>query len=89
MARITFTANLQRHLTVPECSVQADSVGAALAQVFVQQPRLRGYLLDDQGRLRQHVAVFVDGRQIRDRERLSDTVSSDAEIYVVQALSGG
>lgn len=89
MARIAFTANLQRHLTVSESTVDADSVRAALEQIFVQQPQLRGYLLDDQGRLRQHVAIFVDGSQVRDRQRLSDAVSSDSEIYVVQALSGG
>ncbi len=89
MARIAFTANLQRHLDVPECQVSAATVQSALAQVFARQPRLQGYLLDDQGRLRQHVAIFVDGVQIRDRERLTDPVAEDSEIYVVQALSGG
>ena len=89
MVRVAFTANLQRHLAVPECRVEAATVQAALEAVFVEQPRLRGYLLDDQGRVRQHVAIFVDGQQIRDREQLSDPVAASSEIYVVQALSGG
>ncbi|MFZ5843281.1 MAG: MoaD/ThiS family protein [Pseudomonadota bacterium] len=89
MATVRFTANLQRHLDVPACEVEATSVRAALEAVFAAQPRLRGYLLDDQGRVRQHVAIFVDGVQIRDRTGLSDPVGAHSEIYVIQALSGG
>jgi hypothetical protein len=46
-------------------------------------------VLDDQGAVRAHMVVFVDGHQIRDRRHLSDPVSPDGEIYVAQALSGG
>ena len=49
----------------------------------------RGYVLDEQGRLRQHVAVFIGGELIRDRTRLSDTVAANQDIFVMQALSGG
>ena len=60
-----------------------------LGAVFAQNPRLRGYVLDDQGALRRHMMVFVDGQQIRDREALSDAVGPASEVYVMQALSGG
>jgi sulfur carrier protein ThiS len=50
---------------------------------------LRGYVLDDQGALRRHVAVYVNGRPIADRIGLSDPVGPDDEIHVFQALSGG
>jgi sulfur-carrier protein len=53
------------------------------------EPRLRGYVLDDQGALRRHVAIYVNGRPISDRARLTDAVAQDDEIYVFQALSGG
>jgi hypothetical protein len=46
-------------------------------------------VLDDQGALRRHVAVFVDGRPVKDREGLTDAVGPDEEIHVFQALSGG
>jgi hypothetical protein len=49
----------------------------------------RGYVLDDQGRLRQHMTAFIDGRQIRDRKHLSDAVPADGVVDVIQALSGG
>lgn len=48
-----------------------------------------GYIVDDQGALRKHLAVFIDGRPIRDRQRLSDALAADSRVYVVQALSGG
>ena len=47
------------------------------------------YVLDDQGALRRHVAIYVNGRAIGDRVRLTDPVAADDEIYVFQALSGG
>ena len=52
-------------------------------------PQARGYVLDDQSALRKHMTIFVDGRMIRDRTRLTDAVSESSTIYVFQALSGG
>jgi hypothetical protein len=64
-------------------------VREALEQYFAGNEQARSYVFDDQGRLRQHMAAFIDGRQVRDRDRLSDEVTPDAIIDVVQALSGG
>jgi sulfur-carrier protein len=89
MPRVIFTPNLRRHLDAPPVDVTGANVAEVLDQVFLRQPELRGYLLDDQGRLRRHVAVFVDGRQVQDPTALSDAVSPASEVYVIQALSGG
>lgn len=89
MPRVVFTSQLQRHVTAPECDVAGDTVRAALDAVFARHERLRGYVLDDQARLRRHVAVFVNGLRVRDRDGLSDPVSPHDEIHVLQALSGG
>ena len=89
MPRIIFAPAIQRHVAHPERLLAAPTVAAALAQVFEENPDLRGYVLDDQGRLRRHLAIFVDGRRVRDGERLSDPVGKESNIYVVQALSGG
>lgn len=62
---------------------------SALEQVLLRYPRLRGYILDEQNRLRRHIAIFVDARQIRDRGGLSDPVQTGSEIFIIQALSGG
>jgi molybdopterin synthase sulfur carrier subunit len=89
MPEVKFTENLRRHLDTPECRVEGATVREALDQVFETQPRLRGYVLDDQNRLRKHVVVFINGDMLRDRNGLSDPVSADAELFVMQALSGG
>jgi len=89
MATVSFTSALQRFLPAPSTQVEGNTVGAALAAVFASRPELRGYVLDDQGALRRHVAVYVNGEPVRDRVRLIDPVGSHDEIFVFQALSGG
>lgn len=89
MPRVHFTSNLQRHVTCPSVEVAGNTVGAALHAVFADNAALRSYLLDDQGRLRQHVTIFVNGEPVRDRDRLSDALAARDEVYVFQALSGG
>lgn len=89
MARVVFTSNLQRHLRCPETTVAAGTLHAVLVQVFDAQPQARGYVLDEQGHLRKHVTVFIDGRRVGDREKLDEPVGESSEVYVMQALTGG
>lgn len=89
MPRVSFTPNLQRHVDCPPTTVPGTTVREALDGVFADRPRLEGYLLDDEGRLRKHMVVFVDGTPLRDRDGLSDPVGESGEILVMQALSGG
>jgi len=89
MPIVSFTAQLQRFLPAPTARVAGETVGAALAEVFAARPALRGYVLDDQGAVRRHVAVYVNGEPLRDRRTLSDPVGARDEIHVLQALSGG
>lgn len=85
MPRVVFTSNLKRHLDAPPAEVAGQSVRDVLDAVFAGNPRLRGYILDDQGRVRHHVVVFVGG----ERADLDDSLAPDAEVFVLQALSGG
>jgi hypothetical protein len=69
--------------------VQGATVREALEDLWRQAPTLRGYVLDDQEALRHHVAAFVDGVVVREKRTLAVSVAPEAEIYLVQALSGG
>ena len=89
MPQIVFAPAIQRHQPCPPLRVTGATVGDALGEAFSVQPQMRDYILDDQGTLRRHVAVFVDGRVVKDRLNLTDAAGENAEIYVVQALSGG
>ena len=89
MPRVLFTSNLQRYVACPDSQVQGATVAQALAQVFADAPQVRDYVLDEQGHVRKHVHIYVDGLRIADRERLTDAVTPESEICVLQALSGG
>lgn len=89
MPTVHFTANLARQTTAPVCEVDGTTVSEALHAVFALHPTLRGYVLDDQGAVRQHVVVFVDGTAIADRRSQADAVMAESEIFVMQSLSGG
>jgi hypothetical protein len=85
MPRISLTGHLRRYLPVATVEVPGTSVGAALEALFAREPRLRGYVLDDQGEIRRHVAIFVAG----ERRGLAHAVTAEDHIHVLQALSGG
>jgi sulfur carrier protein ThiS len=89
MAQVFFTQQLARFTEVPEVDTAAGSLRAGLEASFALNPRLRGYVLDDQGHLRENVVVFVDGKRCLDRTRLDDPLQPDSKVYVLQALSGG
>ena len=89
MPTVSFTRALQRFLAAPSAHVDATTVGDALTAVFAARPALRGYVLDDQGAVRRHVAVYINGQLLNDRARLTDPVGPLDEIHVFQALSGG
>ena len=89
MPHVAFTTHLERHIRCSPKNVDGNTVKAVLAATFTDNDRARSYVLDEQGALRHHMVVFVNGRAVQDRERLSDRVPDDAEVYVMQALSGG
>ena len=89
MAQVHFTAWL--HELAPKAPVQAAgaTVAEALAATLQQQPQLRPYVLDDQGRLRKHVCIFADGTRLAQGAALDHRIAPDSKLHVMQALSGG
>ena len=85
MVRVCFTPNLRRHVPCPSLDVPGGTVGEVLAHVFTRQPQLKSYVLDDQARLRRHVAVYLNNH----KADLAAVVAPGDEVYVMQALSGG
>jgi hypothetical protein len=89
VARLVFTQQLRRFVDAPEFDTDAPTLRGALEAAFAAHPALRGYLLDDQGRMRPHVVAFVDGERVRDRVALDVPLRADSRVFVLQALSGG
>lgn len=89
MPSIAFTAQLRRFTDTPLVRSNAATLSEALEAAFAVNPALRGYVLDDQGHLRKHVVVFIDGLRKLDHQQLDDALRADSEVHVLQALSGG
>nr|WP_315399578.1 MoaD/ThiS family protein [uncultured Duganella sp.] len=89
MAQLIFTQQLGRFMAVPQVETDAADLRGALDAAFDAHPRLRGYVLDEQGHLRENVVIFIDGRRTRERERLDDALAPLSNVYILQALSGG
>lgn len=90
MPTITFTRHLQQFfpaLTAGE--VPGATVREVIEELERRHPGIASYLLDETGKLRRHVNVFVGEEPIRDRNRLSDPLKPDDKVYIMQALSGG
>jgi sulfur carrier protein ThiS len=89
MAQIAFTSHLRAVAPAEPVDCPGTTVGDLLEALAAEYPLLKPYLLDDQGRVRRHVAIFIDG-ELKPRETaLSLPVTDASEVYVLQALSGG
>lgn len=90
MARVKFTPNLKRFFPdLTELEVEATTVADAVSAVDQRWRGLGDYIIDEQGALRKHVNIFIGDELIRDKRTLSDEISADTRIYIMQALSGG
>jgi molybdopterin synthase sulfur carrier subunit len=86
---VQFTKALQRHVDCPPEVVGGATVREALHAYIQLHPAVRLYVFDEQGSLRRHVTVFVDGSQLLDRATMGDPVRDETQVHVMQALSGG
>lgn len=90
MVVVRFTRHLKRFFpNLTEVEVEGETVRQIIGAVDERFPGIDAYVLDEAGRLRKHVNIFVNGEMIADRQGLSDTVADGAEVFIMQALSGG
>lgn len=89
MARVVLTPQLDRFMSTCEVETPARTLQEALEASFAANPEARPYVLDEQGHLRKHIAVFVDGEMIRNRSKLTVALAPSSEVFILQALSGG
>ena len=65
--------------------VAGGTVGEVMRALEASHPKLRGWILDEQGRVRQHVNVFVNGERLRE----DADVAPDDRLQVLPSISGG
>lgn len=90
MPTVKFTYALKRFFpNLKDTPVQNDTLPGVLQTIDRQYPGIQSYIVDEQGALRKHVNIFIDGELISDRETLGDSFNENSEIFIMQALSGG
>jgi len=90
MAKVQFTSLLVRFFPdIKSEEVSASSVKELLTELDTKYKGLSTYLIEDNGELRKHVNIFINGNMIKDRQQLSDTITKNDTINIIQALSGG
>jgi hypothetical protein len=90
MPTVKFTYALKRFFPgLKDTTAKSNTLPEILHEMESSYPGVCNYVLDDQGNLRKHVNIFIDGTMIKDRAALSDPFSANSEIYIMQALSGG
>ena len=89
MPTVEFTSHLAQHVECDSETVHQPTLRLALDEIFQRNPKLRGYILDDQGNVRKHIAIFIEGQLLRDRKHLDVPLEPDGKVFVMQALSGG
>lgn len=89
MAKVVFTAHLRQVGPTEPQDFEGATVGDVLTSVFDLFPNLRGYVYDDQDKVRKHIAIFIDGARLGNEQAPATAVEPTTEIFVLQALSGG
>ena len=90
MPVVKFTKALKRFFpTLQDTPAEGASLPEILSEMDAHYPGIKTYLIDEQGGLRKHVNIFIDGSMIGNRDTLGDTFTAGSEIYIIQALSGG
>jgi molybdopterin synthase sulfur carrier subunit len=84
--KVTIPGPLLSYTRVRELDVDARSLGELFVELDRRFPGIRFRVIDEQGEIRRHMRVFVNGAQAMDLERRLD--ERDA-VQLVQALSGG
>ncbi len=90
MATINFTSALKRFFPgLKSLEIPGGTVSEVVEKLEQEYPGLTGYILDEQGKLRQHVNIFIGEELIQDKETLQDKLSPQDQVFILQALSGG
>jgi len=74
---------------VVELRQRVATVGEALDALATLYPGVTGRVRTEQGEVREHVNVFVEGESIRNTGGLDTALRDGGEILIVPAVSGG
>ena len=68
-----------------ELPVEGDTIAELLGALERERPALHGWILDERGRIRRHINVFVNGEKGSE----ATAIAPDDQVDVLPAISGG
>jgi len=85
MARVMLRAPLSELCGGRDHEIDGATVRDVLAELERAHPPIAGWVLDDQGRIREHVNVFVNGTAGEERTPVGEA----DQLHVLPAITGG
>ena len=85
MAQVMLRAPLSELCGGRAHAIPGATVGEVLVALEREHPPIAGWVLDEQGRIREHVNVFVNGTHGEERT----PVRPDDRVHVLPAITGG
>ena len=84
--KVWFSTHLRAYTNCTETEAEADSVSALVDELDRRYKGLKFRIVDEQDRIRDHIAVFVNTEQARE---LSVPLKPTDSVRIIGALSGG
>jgi len=88
IVNVRLFANLREIVGHPSLSIKASSMRQVLAMLQIEYPALRSALCDD-GEVRSYITILVNGKDIRELEALSTSLTDGDEVAIFPPVSGG
>ena len=85
MALVRLRGRLKDIAGEAEVSLDAPTAGELMRVLERDRPALTGWILDERGRIRPHINVFVNGEAAQEEA----PVAADDRVDVLPAISGG
>ena len=69
--------------------IKGGTVAESITELTTNFPELKRHLLDDKGRIRSFVNIFVGDNDIRDLQQEHTLISEDTVVSIIPAIAGG
>lgn len=90
MPVVAFTHHLNRYFPdLRETEVPGGTLAEVVHNLARTWPGLPEYIVDERGKLRKHVNIFVGDDRIDYTDDLTAPLPSNQKVFIFQALSGG
>ncbi len=72
-----------------EVTAEGDTLKAVLADLEANYPGIQARILDDTGKVRRFVNVYVGDEDVRFADGLDTTIADGSQVSIIPAVAGG